>query len=148
MSTLSLGKVSARIFAAVLAVVTLAPALHAQDLRVGGIVNVPFAFETGYQRFAAGVYTICMESPNIMSIHGASDTGLVMTRPGGDPQPAKRGKVVFRRTGGKYFLGEVWIAEKSGHQDILKSKAERQLQIAGNKTVAPAVEISMLETSH
>ena len=115
---------------------------------MGDIVNVPFAFETGYQHLPAGVYTIRMESPNILSIRGTSKSGFVPVRAGGGPQPAGTDKVVFRRMGGKYFLGEVWIAEKSGHLDVVKSKAESRLQVAGNTASQTRVELALLQASH
>jgi hypothetical protein len=147
MSTLSIRNFRATAFAAVLAVVSLAPASHAQDQKAVGMVNVPFAFETGYHHFEPGSYTIGMESPNIVAIKGASGTGFVLTQLGGNFQPATNSKVVFRRRGHQYFLGEVWIAEKSGHLDVIKSKAERRLQVAGQNSAATGVELALLETA-
>ncbi len=138
-------KILAHFLTAALAIVSLAPASRAQNLNVGGAINVPFAFETGYKHFAPGRYTIHMESANILSIRGTSSSGLVMTRQGGDRQPAKRSKVVFRRTGDQYFLGEIWIADNSGHLDVVKSKAERQKEIAADRTAQQKVELALLD---
>jgi len=147
MSTLSIWKFRATAFAAVLAVVSLAPASHAQGQKAVGKVNVPFAFETRLHHFEPGTYTISMETPQIMRIKGASDSGFVLMQLAGDRQPATRSKVVFRKSGDRYFLGEIWIAEKSGHLDVIKSKAERQLQVAGQKSAPTGVELALLETA-
>jgi hypothetical protein len=147
MTTPSIGKFRATVFTAVLAVISLAPASQAQDPAAGGIVNVPFAFETGNQHFEPGLYKIRMETPNIAEIKGASRSGFVMIQSGGDRQPANKSKVVFRRSGDRYFLGEIWIAEKSGHLDVVKSKAERRLQVAEQKPEPTGVELALLETA-
>jgi hypothetical protein len=147
MNTLSIRNFRATAFAAVLAVVSLAPASHAQDQRAVGIVNVPFAFETGYHHFEPGSYTIRMESPNIVAIKGASGSGFVLTQSGGNLQPAAKSKVVFRKRGNQYFLGEIWVAEKSGHLDVIKSKAENRLQVAGQNSAPTGVELALLETA-
>jgi hypothetical protein len=146
MRTPSLRKFRATVFTAVLAVISLAPASEAQNQAAGGTVNVPFAFETGYQHFEPGVYTIRMETPNIAAIKGASRSGFVMIQSGGDRQPANKSKVIFQRRGDQYFLGEIWIAEKSGHLDVIKSKAERRLQVAEQKPEPTGVELALLET--
>jgi hypothetical protein len=148
MSTLSIWKFRATAFAAVLAVVSLAPASHAQGPKTVGKVNVPFAFETRLHHFEPGTYTISMETPQIMRIKGASDSGFVLIQLAGDRQRATKSKVVFQKSGDRYFLGEIWIAEESGHMDVIKSKAERQLQIAGQKSAPTGVELALLETAH
>jgi hypothetical protein len=148
MSTLSILKFRATACAAaILAVVSLAPASHAQDQTAFGKVNVPFAFETGLHHFEPGTYTISMETPNIVRINGATDSGLVMIQLGGDRQPATKSKLVFRKSGDRYFLGEIWIAEESGHLNAVKSKAERRLQVAGKQSEPTGVELALLGTA-
>ena len=147
MKTTSFRKFRATVFTAVLAAISLAPAAQAQDSAAGGIVNVPFAFETGNQHFEPGVYKIRMETPNPAEIKGESRSGFVLIQPSGDPAPSNKSKVVFRRSGSQYFLGEIWIAEKSGHLDVVKSKAERRLQVAEQKSEPTGVELALLETA-
>ena len=150
MNTPSINTLRTTICAALLAAVSLAPAAHAQNLRNGEMVNVPFAFETGYQHFPAGVYIIRMESSYVLSLHGASVSGLVMAQVDGDPQPATTDKIVFRKTGGKVFLGEIWVAEQNGYLDVPKSKAESKAQVAvaGIPAAQTRVELSLLQASH
>jgi hypothetical protein len=147
MNTPSLLKFRASIFTAVLAVATLVPALHAQDANMAGKANVPFAFETANQHFEPGSYIIRMETPYVISIEGKSGTGFVLARPGGNLEPAKTSKIVFHRTGDKYFLAEVWVTGKAGRVDVVRSKAESQLEVAGKKTAPSGIAVAMLNLS-
>jgi hypothetical protein len=148
MSTLSILKFRATACAAaILAVVSLAPALHAQDQTAFGKVNVPFAFDTGLHHFKPGTYTVSMETPTIVRIQGATDSGFVMIQLGGDRQPVTKSKVVFRKSGDRYFLGQIWIAQESSHLDVVKSKAERRMQVAGKQSEPAGVELALLETA-
>jgi hypothetical protein len=147
MSTFSMLKVPATFIAAVLAVASLAPALHAQDSGFIVKVNVPFAFETATgQYFTAGVYTIRMDRAESMLIQGTSKSGLAITQLANDGKPAEKGKAVFTRYGEKYFLHEVWVTGNSSHLLCNESKAERRLQVAGIQ--APSnVQLALLETA-
>ena len=148
MSTLSTLKFRVSIFAAVLAFVSLSPASHAQDVGMIGQVNVPFAFETGSgHHFDAGVYTIRMENQHTLLIKGQSDSGLTVSSVEDNAQPATKSKATFRKYGDRYFLGEISIAGKSRQLHFQPSKAESQLQIAGNATAATDVEVAMLHNT-
>jgi hypothetical protein len=147
MNTPSIRKFHAAVFTAILGVISLAPASHAQDHKVGGTINVPFAFETGGRQFAPGLYTIRMETTDLVLIKGASSSAFVMAQTDGGWQPAKKSKVVFRRSGDRYFLTEIWIAEKNGHQKIIQSKAERRLLVAGQRSTPTEMELALLETA-
>jgi hypothetical protein len=148
MSTLSISKFRAGLFAAVLAVVPFTPTAHAQDVGMMGQVNVPFAFETGAgHHFTAGVYTIRMENMHTLLIKGASDSALTMTTVEDNAQPAKSGKAMFRKYGNQYFLGEITIAGKSRRLYFQPSKAESRLQIGGNKNMPNTVELALLQTA-
>jgi hypothetical protein len=144
MNTPSTWKFRATLLAA--SFLAVAPALHAQRQQMQVKVNVPFAFESGSQHYAAGVYTIGGQGEHMMSIQGVSTSGFVITRLAEDPQPAQKGKVIFHRYGNRYFLGEMWVAGKSGHLACIESKAESQLQISGNGTAPTGVELAVLET--
>jgi hypothetical protein len=146
MSTFSMLKVRATFIAAVFAVASLAPALHAQDSGFIAKVNVPFAFASATgQHFAAGVYTIRMDRNETMLIRGISTSGLAITQLANDGRPAKESKAVFTRYGDKYFLREVWITGNSSHLFCNESKAERRSQVATNQ--APSnVQLALLKT--
>jgi hypothetical protein len=149
MSTLSISKFRAGLFAAVLAVAPLSPALHSQDVGMFAKMNVPFAFETASgHHFAPGVYSVRMESLHTLLIQGDSDSALTMTTLEDNGQVVKTGKATFHRYGNQYFLSEITVAGKSRQIHFAKSKAENRAQIAAEKIPATNVELALLETTH
>jgi hypothetical protein len=149
MSTLSISKFRAGLFAAVLAVAPLSPALHGQDVGMFAKMNVPFAFETASgHHFAPGVYSVRMESLHTLLVKGDSDSALTMTTLEDNGQVAKTGEATFHRYGNQYFLSEITVAGKSRQIHFAKSKAENRAQIAAEKTPATNVELALLETTH
>jgi hypothetical protein len=147
MSTLSMSKFRAILLAVTLAGAPLCPASHAQDPEGAVVVNVPFAFEYGSTHFTAGLYTIRMESQNILELRGEKRSGFSMTRLDDDNRPSKTTKVVFRRYGVQYFLHEVWVEGETSHTSCMPSKAEK-LEISLNRTAPTGVEVAVLATSH
>src|ERR1700677_2146471 len=125
MSTLSISKFRAGLFAAVLAVAPLSPALHGQDVGMIAKMNVPFAFETASgHHFAPGVYSVRMDSLHTLLIRGDSDSALTMTTVEDTGQTAKTGNATFRKYGNQYFLAEITVAGRSRQIHCAKSKAE------------------------
>jgi hypothetical protein len=149
MSTLSISKFRAGLFAAVLAVAPLSPALHGQDVGMIAKMNVPFAFETASgHHFAPGVYSVRMDSLHTLLIRGDSDSALTMTTLEDNGQVAKTGEATFHRYGNQYFLSEITVAGKSRQIHFAKSKAENRAQVAAEKTPATNVELALMETTH
>ena len=147
MSTLSMLKFRASIFTAVLAFAPLSPASHAQNAFAK--VNVPFAFEAASGHYPAGVYTIAMETPSILMIRGASNSGLAMVKAVEDNgQRAKRGVAVFHRYGNRYFINEISVTGESRHLHLQPSKAEKQMEIAASKPAPENLEVALIETAH
>jgi hypothetical protein len=148
MTTLSISKFRAGLFAAVLAAAPLSSALHGQDLGTIGKINVPFAFETGSgHHFAPGVYTVRMEGLNTLLIRGDSDSAFTTSSLEDNAHPAKTGKATFRKYGNQYFLSEITVAGRSRELHCAKSKAENRAQVAAEKTPATNVELALLETT-
>jgi hypothetical protein len=148
MNTLSISKFRAGLFAAVLAVAPLSPALHGQDVGMIARVNVPFAFETASgHHFAPGVYSVRMEGLHTLLIRGASDSALTITTSEDNAQTAERGKATFHRYGSQYFLSEITIPGESRRIYFARSKAEKQVEVAGDKTTPTNVELALLETT-
>ncbi len=149
MKTLSISKFRAGLFAAVLAVAPLSPALHGQDVGMVAKINVPFAFETASgHHFAPGVYSVRMDSLHTLLIRGDSDSALTMTSVEDNGQTAKTGKATFRKYGNQYFLSEITVAGRSRQIHFAKSRAENRAQIAAEKNPATYVDLALLETSH
>ena len=148
MNILSTSKFRAGLFAAVLAVAPLSPALHGQDVGMVAKMNVPFAFETASgHHFAPGVYSLRMENLHSLLIRGDSDSALTMTTVEDNAHTAKTGKAIFRKYGNQYFLGEITDAGRSRCLHFAKSKAENRVQIAAEKTPPTNVELALLETT-
>jgi hypothetical protein len=147
MSTLQLSKVRAILLTVILAGSPLLPALHAQDLEDVVKVNVPFAFESGSQHFAPGLYTISRNDQNLLAIRGESKSGLVLSWFDEDGQPSKTTKVVFRKYGDQYFLHEIWVSGDTSHTYVQPSKAE-QREMAANRTDTTNVVVAALEGPH
>ena len=143
MSTLSMLKFRASIFAAVVTLAPLSPASHAQDAGMAARVNIPFGFQTDSQHFAPGVYTLEMENDHTLLIRGASQSWMALTSVEDNAKPAKRGTAVFHKYGDHYFLSEVTVAGTSRYLHLTPSRTESQLRRGQKKTAG--VELSLLQ---
>ncbi len=112
--------------AALVAIASLAPALHAQSA-IRAQVNVPFAFDYGTTHFGRGTYAIAMDGENILVVrnHMTSQTAMVMAQLDRSPIAPKTSVVTFRKYGDRWFLQAVSIANV-GSASVYESKAERQ----------------------
>jgi hypothetical protein len=144
MSTLQLAKVSAILLTVVLAGAPLSPALRAQDLEGLVEVNVPFAFESGSQHFAPGLYTISRNDQNVIAVRGESKSGFVLSWFDEDGKPSNTTKVVFRKYGDQFFLQEVWVSGDTSHTYFPPSKEERR-EMAANRTASTTMVVAALE---
>ena len=147
MSTLSMLKFRASIFAAVLTLAPFTPASLAQDGGTVAQVNVPFAFNTASQHFAPGLYRIHMQDDHTLLIQGASDSHLAIVRTEDNAQAAKTGKAVFHKYGNQYFLSAIEVPGTSRKIYLTPSKREREEQIAQNKKAPAGVELSLLQNA-
>jgi hypothetical protein len=145
MSTLSMLKFRASIFAAVVAFAPFSPASHAQYSGMRAQVNVPFGFQTGSQHYAPGVYTIEMVNDYTLLISGASRSSMALTSVEDKAQPAKRGTAVFHKYGNQYFLSEITVAGKSRSLHLTPSRTESELRRGEKKTAPDGVELSLLQ---
>jgi hypothetical protein len=136
MSTSSMWKVRATFFATILAVGSISSTLYAQ---AGGVARaaVPFPFVFGTQHYDAGIYTISVHSQQVILINGDAGSGFALTNAVYDPQPALKGKVVFRRYNHQYFLDEIWSPGMDSHLRCVKSKAQRKEDPDGRQLELP-----------
>jgi hypothetical protein len=145
MSTLSMLKFRASIFAAVVAFAPFSPASHAQNAGMAARVNIPFGFQTDSQHFAPGVYALEMENDHTLLIRGASQSWMAMTSIEDNAQPAKRGTAVFHKYGDHYFLSEITVAGTSRYLHLTPSRTESQLRRGQKKTAPDGVQLSLLQ---
>jgi hypothetical protein len=149
MNTVSISKFRAGLFAAVLAVAPLSPALHAQDEGIIVNVNVPFAFQTASgHHFNPGFYSMKMENVHTLLITGDSDVALTSATAEDNSQPAKATKAKFRRYDNEYFLAEITVEGSSRRLRFAKSKEEKRVQIAAGEIGPTNVEVALLGTAH
>ncbi|HTF64343.1 MAG TPA: hypothetical protein VK638_16795 [Edaphobacter sp.] len=109
-------------------------------------VNVPFAFHSGSQSMPAGVYKVIIESQHLILLRGDSKSGFVSTNPE-IGKPAAKGKLVFQRYGNQYFLREVWTSQSDTGQKCVKTKLEREVEIAQSKAAQPGAELALNQQS-
>jgi hypothetical protein len=145
MTTLSVNKFRAGLFAAIFAAAPLSS--QAQGPGVIVRMNVPFGFETGTRHFAAGVYTIRMENAHALLIRGVSTSGLALASIEDNGVAAKAGKAVFKRYGDRYFLREISLAGISRRLRLPATKEQTQVETAYQNTTSGPVEIALL-TGH
>jgi hypothetical protein len=146
MNAKSTSKLRTSLLACALGAVAMVSASHgfAQDNAMR--VNVPFAFHNGSQRLPAGVYTVSIQSEHQILLRGSSKSGYVSTNPE-IGKPADKGKLVFQRYGDQYFLREVWAAHSETGEKCVKSKLEREVEIAQSKAAQPGTELALIQQS-
>jgi hypothetical protein len=132
--------------AALVAIASLTPALHAQSA-IRAQLNVPFSFDYGTTHFGRGNYIISMDGENILVVrnHMTSQTAMVMAQLDCNPSGAKDSVVTFKKYGDRWFLQEVSIAG-GGSASVYESKAERQAarELASRGGEATQVALALL----
>jgi hypothetical protein len=97
-------------------------------------VHVPYAFQAGDVRFAAGDYILHsdMGSPLLWLQNQATNRGsLILTTTPGGAGPAKTPQVRFRLYGDKYYLASIWNPQRQTGRELSMSQAEREAFNAG-----------------
>src|SRR5260221_11218115 len=93
------------------------------------IVTIPFNFSVAGKTPPAGQYHIgrSTEDAEGLVLRGTDGrTGLfVLTRGIQNKEVQQESKLVFRRYGDQYFLGEVWISGRSTGRGLPSSRKER-----------------------
>jgi hypothetical protein len=142
MNTVSTSKLRTYLLGCALAATAVVSTSHAfaqsSDMRV----SVPFTFHSGSQIMPAGVYRVKIESDQLVLLRGDSKSGYVMTQ----PQIGKAkdsGRLVFQRYGDQYFLREVWASASTTGQKCVKSKLEREVEIAQSKSARTGAEVAL-----
>jgi hypothetical protein len=119
--------------------------LHAQNNAAR--INVPFAFNSGSEHFAAGAYTITTQGPDILALRNDSHPGtrLAMIEFSTDASSAHApSSLTFRKYGNNYFLAE--YSTNSATMTLVMSNQERSLyhEYALTKMNPGLVEVAAL----
>jgi len=143
MTTRSISKFAATLFAAILAVFPITTPSHAQIGLPAGVpyarVTVPFAFEFGSRHLDAGTYEIAQVMGHIIRLrkaHSVDGGTMLMVMQEDGSSISNKGKVVFHKYGDAYFLSEVWRPGHSDHVSVPITKTEIQLRTATANNVA------------
>ena len=153
MPTLSQWKIRTAAVAAALSLACASAALHAQMPAPRSQMNVPFDFQIGSTRLAAGTYILSNPQHVLLSIQGQAGSTLALSQSELSIIPSKISKVVFHRYGKQYFLREVWLRDGNEYLTCPESKAEREIERAQKliqqaSTPATAnVEVALLQPS-
>lgn len=109
------------------------------------VAVIPFAFENGSQHLPAGTYRIDLTSGPLIRVQGstANSTGYAMTIEATAHKTSQTGKIVFHRCGDRYFLSAVWLPNESTGREVVKSRREKQLQIAQNAPAFTNTELAL-----
>ncbi|HTZ60032.1 MAG TPA: hypothetical protein VMB49_18110 [Acidobacteriaceae bacterium] len=140
-------KVSARLFAAVLAAASLAPVAQAQNRSFVARITVPFAFEVSSGRqLNPGVYDISVSGGQTMVIRGTNSAALAMIwQQANVGLPISHGKAVFTHYGDKYYLRSISVTGSSTRLLFAQSKHERESAVASGKSTS-SVDVALLQT--
>lgn len=108
------------------------------DLRIKA--TIPFEFSVGSQTLPAGKYILKpLNNNGLLVIQGADDHHLaaIINTSGVQAIPGQeQARLVFRKYGDQYFLGQVWPGGVAAGYQSGKSDRERELLKAPNKNLA------------
>ena len=127
----------------VLGALASASAAFAQSHSV--TATVPFPFEVSGQKLSAGPYRLDQMSAHILAIRSTTSHTMatVITNSEQRFEPTSGGKLVFRKYGHRYFLSQVWAPGSSIGQSCVKSRAEKEVQLAKTEAAAPDVTLAL-----
>jgi hypothetical protein len=112
-------------------------------------VTIPFNFYVGGKALTAGQYMVgrsTQTSTEGLVLRGTDGrAGVFVLTSGIQTEDVQReSKLVFRRYGDQYFLGEVWISGKSTGRELPGSRKERLIKHEIAKVGANPQKVSVL----
>ena len=112
--------------AGALFVMLSATTAFAQTMRV----SVPFPFKAGETALPPGSYVVKADAAcsrlAIHSLDGKAGTSLVVVHASRTVRE-DTGKLIFRKYGSTYFLGEMWGAAQASGVQLMRSKVEQEM---------------------
>jgi len=131
--------------AVVLTLGAAAPVSHAFAQERLMTVNIPLDFQQGSQTLKAGRYEVSVESGHFMHLQGDKINSISQSRTEINTKPSTASKLVFREYGNRYFLREVWQADKAEHLVLPRSNAEKRVQAEQTPAKRNGSEVALLE---
>jgi hypothetical protein len=134
---------SSGFIACALAIGSLASTQSASAQTTIAKVTIPFDFQTGRQTLPAGTYQVERESANLILLQGPGNaSGFVLMQAASRSKAPDHGMLSFDRTGGKYYLRQIWTAGNQTGLECPKSHAEKAALVATNNEAATTVELA------
>lgn len=110
--------------------------------------KIPFAFHYGSQRMAAGIYQLEIQSSgHVILLRGRSASGFVLANPETATRATGTGKLVFNRYGDQYFLHEIWPNGSAIGERCVKTRQEKEAELAQNAMSPVTHEVALSRTS-
>ena len=111
-------------------------------------VTIPFNFCVAGKTLPAGQYHVGRSSEDSegLVLRGTDGrTGVfVLTRGIQTAEVQQQSKLVFRRYGDQYFLGEVWISARSNGRELPNSRKERLVKQENSKLGAKPEKVAVV----
>ena len=112
-------------------------------------VTIPFNFYVGGKALTAGQYTVGRSTETTaegLVVRGTDGHAgvFVLTRGIQTAEVQQQSKLVFRRYGDQYFLGEVWTFLRNTGRELPISRKERSIKQENAKLGANAQKVSVL----
>ena len=141
---------SKRIFPLLLMLGMLLPVLTARVAGQAGLeltADIPFKFTVCKKQLPAGKYKVLpmtSANPRILLVRAedGSSAEIVCTQDLQSSKVATKGRLVFNRYGGEYFLSEMWFAGQTTGNQLVKTEAEETLLAAGKKREKVTVSVT------
>ena len=113
--------------------------LKAQSFQM--VANVPFSFEAAGTNHEPGRYSITRPQPTpIVLLRNVAESNSLMLGMASNTETGTGGpaRLVFHRYGNKYFLAEIWSADRFGKK-LPISSSEREIRSESNTKVASVI---------
>jgi len=134
---------SSGFIACALAIGSLASTQSASAQTTIAKVTIPFDFQTGRQTLPAGTYQVERESANLILLQGPGNaSGFIVMHAASRTKAPDHGMLSFDRTGGKYYLRQIWTAGNQTGLECVKSHSESTALLATNNEAATTVELA------
>jgi hypothetical protein len=97
----------------------------------------------GSKTLPAGTYRVERESANLILLEGSGKaSGFIVMNAASRSKAPDHGMLSFDRTGGTYYLRQIWTAGNQTGLECPKSRAEKAALVATNDEAASTVELA------
>lgn len=103
--------------------------------------HVPFSFEAGGTRLAAGDYRIVQRDHYLVIQSDLRQKALVFVHPVQRSANFERSYLVFHKIGNSYFLAKSWLAGSFYGGDVAPSKHEREMAKSATRDMVAEVRV-------